>query len=89
MGRPYEGAMRVDVHVQPRASRNAVIGMKDGALRVALTAPPVDGAANEALIALLADAWGLKRRQIRITHGETSRRKVVETDADISQFLLS
>lgn len=79
--------MKIDVQVQPRASRNAIVGWKEGALRVALTAPPVDGAANDALIAFLADAWGLKRRQIRLVHGETSRRKVVETDADISHLL--
>jgi uncharacterized protein (TIGR00251 family) len=79
--------LKIDVQVQPRASRNAIVGWKDGALRVALTAPPVDGAANDALIAFLADAWGLKRRQVRLVHGETSRHKVVETDADISHLL--
>jgi uncharacterized protein (TIGR00251 family) len=79
--------MKVDVHVQPRSSRNAVIGMKDGALKVALTAPPVEGAANEALIEVLAEAWNLKRREIRIVQGSASRRKVVEVDADVNRFL--
>jgi uncharacterized protein (TIGR00251 family) len=80
--------VKLDVHVQPKASRNAIVGMVNGALKVALTAPPVDGAANEALIEFLAEAWGLKRRQIRVVAGERSRHKVIETDADISKFLV-
>jgi uncharacterized protein (TIGR00251 family) len=73
--------VRIDVHVQPRASRNAVIGWRDGSLRVALTAPPVEGAANAALIELLAESLGLKRRQVSVVGGQTSRKKVVELDA--------
>lgn len=75
--------MRIQVHVQPRASRNAVVGWKDGSLKVALTAPPVDGAANQALVELLAEALGLKKREIAVTAGLASRRKTVElTPAD-------
>lgn len=73
--------MRIDVHVQPRASRNAVVGWKDGSLKVALTAPPVDGAANAALVELLADELGLKKRDIAVVAGQASRRKIVELDA--------
>lgn len=69
------------MQVQPRASRNAVIGWKDGALKVALTAPPVEGAANAALVALLAEALGLKKRQIAVVAGQASRRKIVAVDA--------
>jgi len=73
----------MDVHVQPRASRNAVLGWTEMGLKVALTAPPVEGAANAALVELLAQAYGLKRRQVRVVAGEASRRKVVEiTGAD-------
>ena len=56
--REQDGAITFEVRVTPRASRNRVIGIQDGALRVALTAPPVDGAANEALTKLLAKALG-------------------------------
>lgn len=70
--------MKIDVHVQPRASRNAVLGWKEGALKVALTAPPVEGAANAALIELLADALHLKKREIAVVNGLASRRKTVE-----------
>jgi uncharacterized protein (TIGR00251 family) len=55
-----------------------VIGWREGALKVALTAPPVDGAANEALLAFLAEALGLKKREIAIVAGLASRRKVIE-----------
>jgi uncharacterized protein len=70
--------VRFGVHLQPRASRNEIAGERDGALRVRLTAPPVDNAANAALVELLAKALGIARRDIRIVSGATSRRKVVE-----------
>ena len=68
------------VHVQPRASRSEVVGTHGAALKVRLLAPPVDGAANDALVALLADRLGVPRRDVRIVQGATSRAKVVEID---------
>jgi len=79
--------MKLAIHVQPRASRNAIVGWHGDALKVALTAPPVDGAANTALIAFLAEALGLKRGQIRLLHGDSSRQKLLEFDADEAQLL--
>lgn len=72
--------VRVAVRVQPRASRNAVVGEHDGALKVALTAPPVDGEANAALLAFLADALGVPKRAVRLVSGDTGRSKVVEVE---------
>ncbi|HVB72331.1 MAG TPA: DUF167 domain-containing protein [Ktedonobacteraceae bacterium] len=69
--------MRLTVRVIPRSNRNAIEWEK-GMLRVRLTAPPVDGAANDALIALLAQRLGLPRRSISIVHGATARQKIVE-----------
>ena len=69
--------MRLNVRVIPRSSKNALEWEQD-ALKVRLTAPPVDGAANEALIALLAERLGLPKRNISIVHGATGRQKVVE-----------
>lgn len=69
--------MRLAVRVIPRSSRNA-IKWEQGILKAHLIAPPVDGAANEALLALLAERLGLPRRAISIAHGATSRQKVVE-----------
>jgi uncharacterized protein (TIGR00251 family) len=74
--------VRFDVRVQPRASRNEFAGVQNGVLRVRLQAPPVDGAANEALVAFIADELGLARRQVRIVSGFGSRNKVVEVDSE-------
>ena len=74
----YGPAVRFRVRLQPRASRNEIAGVLDGALRVRLHAPPVDGAANDALVALLADLLDVPRRGVRIVTGATSRTKTVE-----------
>lgn len=63
------------VHVIPRSPRPGFAGTRNGALLVRLAAPPVDNAANEELIALLARATGSPRRQISIVPGERGRRK--------------
>jgi len=69
--------VRFDVKVAPRASREAVIGVHAGALKVSLTAEPVDGAANDALRDLLATICGVPRRAIAILRGERARTKTV------------
>ena len=72
--------VRVSVHVQPRASRSEIIGQHGAALKVRLQAPPVDGAANEALVALLADRLGVARRAVKVVAGASSRAKTVEVE---------
>jgi uncharacterized protein (TIGR00251 family) len=72
--------VRVAVHVQPRASRSEIIGQHGAALKVRLQAPPVDGAANEALVGLLAEALNVPERAVRVVAGATSRSKTVEID---------
>ncbi len=72
--------VRFEVRVQPRASRSELVGEREGALRVRLRAAPVDGAANDALIELLAHVLGVPQRDIRILAGTTSKRKVIEVD---------
>ncbi len=69
------------VRVSPRASRSAVTGEHDGALKVSLAAPPVDGEANAELCALLSKLLGVPKRAVRITHGERGKSKVVHVDA--------
>jgi uncharacterized protein (TIGR00251 family) len=73
-------ASRISVYVQPRASKTMVAGMHDGCVKVRLAAPPVDGAANAALIEFVADALKVAKSRVRIVSGQTSRRKVVEVD---------
>lgn len=71
------GGVTFAVRVQPRARRNAVVGLKGDALKVCVTAPPEDGRANEAVVELLSETLGVKRRQVVILTGATSRDKVV------------
>lgn len=71
-------AVRFSVRVQPRAARSGVAGLYAGSLRVRLNAPPVDGAANESLVELLAERLGVPRRDVSIVGGAASRSKVVE-----------
>jgi uncharacterized protein (TIGR00251 family) len=75
-----DGGVRFSVHVQPRASRTGVVGIHGDALKVRLAAPPVDGAANAALVEFLAHAFAIPRRAVRILAGATSRAKLVELD---------
>jgi uncharacterized protein (TIGR00251 family) len=69
--------LRLEVLLQPRASRNAVVGWQGKALKVAVCAPPVDGQANAALEEFLAKALGLRRRQVSVVAGHASRRKTL------------
>jgi uncharacterized protein (TIGR00251 family) len=70
------------VRVSPSARRTQADGLHDGALRVRLAAPPVDGKANALLVAWLATELGLPQRAVRVVRGELSRRKWVAIDAD-------
>ncbi|MCX5759725.1 MAG: DUF167 domain-containing protein [Candidatus Hydrogenedentes bacterium] len=70
--------VRLNVRVQPKASRNALTVEPDGRIRVALTAPPVEGEANKALVAFLAERFGVPKRDIALIRGSASREKVVE-----------
>ena len=73
-------ALLIDVQVVPRASRTAVGPAVGDRLRVAVTAPPVDGAANAAVIEALAAAFDVRRAAITIVRGETGRRKTVRVE---------
>lgn len=75
--RPVATGLEVDVLVQPRASRSQIAALHDGRLKVQLAAPPVDGAANEALLELLAGRAGVPKRDVSLLRGESSRRKTI------------
>ena len=72
--------VRFAVRLTPRSSVNRVDGVLDGVLRLRVTAPAVEGAANAALLALLADELGVARRDVRIVAGAASRQKLVVID---------
>jgi len=69
---------RINVYVQPRASKNEIAGMHGDALKIRLTAPPVDNAANAALVDFIAGKVGVPKASVRVVAGATARRKVVE-----------
>jgi uncharacterized protein (TIGR00251 family) len=71
---------RLKVYVQPRSSRNEVTGMHGDSVRIRLAAPPVDNAANEALIAFVAQTLDVPKRHVRLAAGATSRNKQIEID---------
>jgi uncharacterized protein (TIGR00251 family) len=73
--------MRFQVRVRPGASRTRVGGRYGDALVVAVTAPAVDGRATEAVLRAVADAFAVRRRDVRLVSGATSRTKLVEVDS--------
>ena len=70
--------VRLSIRVQPRASDSRIAGVHGDALKVRLTAPPVAGAANAALVELLADTFGIAERSVTIVAGASARTKIVE-----------
>jgi uncharacterized protein (TIGR00251 family) len=79
--------IRVTVYVQPRAAQTAVAGMHGGHVKIRLAAPPVDGAANAALVTFIAERLGITKRQVRVVAGLTSRQKVVEIEGVTAQAI--
>jgi uncharacterized protein len=75
--REHEGGVSFQVRLHPRAKKDAVTGEHGDALKVALTAPPVEGRANDALIAFLAQLLKVPRSSVSIAAGQGSRNKVV------------
>lgn len=65
----------VSLHVQPRASKNEIIGEQAGALKIRLTSPPVEGAANKLCCEFIAKTCGLPKRNVSILSGDKSRHK--------------
>jgi uncharacterized protein (TIGR00251 family) len=74
------GSTRVRVRLKPGARANEIVGERDGALLVRVTAPPVDGRANDALCKLLARRLGVGRTRVTITQGKSTQQKLVEIE---------
>jgi uncharacterized protein (TIGR00251 family) len=72
-----EGGAAFPVRVVPRASKNQISGRHGDAVKIRLTAPPVEGAANQALVDFLAETLGVRKNQIEILSGHASREKIV------------
>ena len=79
--RQGERQTTLTLHIQPGAKKTEVAGVHGDALKIRLAAPPVDGKANAALIAFVADRLGLAKSAVSLKSGQTSRRKVLEVTA--------
>ncbi len=77
VGQTRQGEVLLRVYVQPRASRNEICGVHGDALKVAITAPPLEGRANRAVIAFFCDCFSLPKKKIRLLSGEQSRYKTL------------
>jgi len=75
------------VKVQPKASRNGFAGLYQDALKIRLTAPPVEGKANKALIDFLADWLGVKKSQVEIVSGQLSKIKIIKVVGEGSNLM--
>jgi uncharacterized protein len=75
--RSAPGGITLRVRVQPRASSTCVVGFENEALKLRVTAPPVDSAANAAVVDLIAEALGVRRSQVRILQGANARTKLL------------
>jgi uncharacterized protein (TIGR00251 family) len=72
--------MRLDVYIQPRASKTELAGMHGGSIKIRVAAPPVENAANQALIEFIAERLGIAKRCVRVVSGAASRKKILEID---------
>jgi uncharacterized protein (TIGR00251 family) len=72
-----DGSITLDIHCQPGAKRTEIAGLYGTAIKIRLAAPAVEGRANEALIAFLAESFGVPRRNVTLVRGETGRAKSV------------
>ncbi|MFA4986215.1 MAG: DUF167 domain-containing protein [Candidatus Brocadiia bacterium] len=85
--RAVPGGLEFRVHLKPRGSRSEVIGLIDGVLQCRVTAPPVDGRANEALIELLSEWLGAPKKALELVAGASSREKRVRVDGKFAPAL--
>lgn len=72
-----DGEVTLTLHIQPGAKKSEIAGLYGDALKIRLAAPPVDGKANAALQAFIADKLGVPRADVSLKSGQTSRRKVL------------
>ena len=82
--------VRIEVYVQPRASKTELAGMHGGMVKIRVAAPAVENAANRALVEFLAERIGVPKRRVRVVAGATGRRKILEIDgADAPSIALA
>lgn len=87
--KPCKAGIQFSAAIQPRASRNQILGIHNHCLKIKLTSPPVDGAANQACIKFLAKAFGISPSRVAIVKGETSRNKIIQFEGMDSKTFMN
>ena len=82
------GSVTFAVRVVPRSSRNQIVGVEGGALKIKLTAPPVEGAANTALVEFVAEWLGVRRSAVSIVSGDKARSKLVRVNGVTREYVV-
>ncbi len=77
---PRDGGIQFGILVQPRASRNEISGIQGDRLKVRLTSPPVDGAANKSCLKLLAKSFGVSQNRVTLVNGQSGRKKTIHIE---------
>ena len=77
---PYKSGIRFSAVIQPRSTQNEILGVHNNSLKIRLTSPPVDGAANKTCIKFLAKSLGVSPSKIRIVAGLNNKNKTIEID---------
>lgn len=86
-----KGGVRLHLFIQPKSSKNEVVGIHNGEIKIKITAPPIDGRANEGLVEYLSDLFDVPKRDIHLVKGETGRHKTVDIagfELDAARLLL-
>jgi len=86
--RPHKEGCSLDLYVVPRASKSKLVGEHDGHLKIQISAPPVDGAANKEICVFLASTFSISKSQIKIIRGKRGKRKTVEIINTSAQDIL-
>jgi hypothetical protein len=82
-----DGTVLIRVYVQPKASRSRLVGLHDGCLKLAVTAPPADGKANREVVKFFAGIFGIPVREVTVKSGLQSRRKLVAVNvSDVNKI---
>lgn len=73
-----KGGVRVHLFIQPKSSKNEIVGPHNGEIKIKITAPPIDGRANEGLVEFLSDFFDIPKRNVILVKGDTGRHKTVD-----------
>lgn len=84
-----KGGVRLHLFIQPKSSKNEIVGPHNGELKIKITAPPIDGRANEGLIEFLSDYFDIPKKSVVLVRGETGRHKVVDVFGITTEYVHS